>query len=64
MNPPSVPSGATIIYDDALSSQYKDNNHSISLQQNDNLTSWLHGLHSRTMSAGPANTFYNYSGQN
>ncbi|XP_073140421.1 uncharacterized protein [Henckelia pumila] len=64
MNPPSVPSGATLSYDDALSSQYKDNNRSISLQQNDNSTSWLHGLNSRTMSAVPANTFYNYPGQN
>ncbi|XP_073297399.1 uncharacterized protein [Primulina huaijiensis] len=64
MNPPSVPSGATLSYDDALGSQYKDNNRPISLQQNDNSTSWLHGLNSRTMSAVPANTFYNYPGQN
>lgn len=33
MNPPSAPSGATLSYDDALSSQYKDNNRSVSLQQ-------------------------------
>ncbi|XP_073272601.1 uncharacterized protein [Primulina huaijiensis] len=64
MNPPSVPSGATLSYDGALSSQYKDNNRSVSLQQNDNSTSWLHGLNSRTTSAVPANTFYNYLGQN
>lgn len=33
MNPPSAPAGSSIGYDDVLSSQYKDNNHLLSLQQ-------------------------------
>lgn len=33
------------------------------LQQNENSGLWLHGPGSRTMSAHPANTYYNYQGQ-
>lgn len=33
LNPPAAPAGTTIGYDDVLSSQYKDGNHLISLQQ-------------------------------
>jgi hypothetical protein len=33
LNPPSAPTGTTIGYDDVISSQYKDNNHLMSLQQ-------------------------------
>lgn len=33
MNPPAGPAGATISYEDLLSSQYKDSSHLISLQQ-------------------------------
>lgn len=33
MNPPSGPAGSNIGYDDVMSSQYKDSNHLISLQQ-------------------------------
>lgn len=33
MNPPAGPAGATMSYEDLLSSQYKDTNHLISLQQ-------------------------------
>ncbi|KAE8700569.1 hypothetical protein F3Y22_tig00110556pilonHSYRG00322 [Hibiscus syriacus] len=32
-NPPTAPAGTTIAYDDILSSQYKDSNHLMSLQQ-------------------------------
>ncbi|EEF42715.1 conserved hypothetical protein [Ricinus communis] len=61
----SVPAGGTTIgYDDGLSSQYKDGNHLISLQQNDNSAMWVHGPGSRTMSAVPASTYYSFQGQN
>ncbi|KAG8385343.1 hypothetical protein BUALT_Bualt03G0032900 [Buddleja alternifolia] len=65
MNPPAAPSGTTLSYDDVLSSQYKDNSHLVSLQQqqNENAAMWLHGANSRTMSAVPASTYYNYQGQ-
>ncbi|XWS15928.1 hypothetical protein CRYUN_Cryun34aG0043800 [Craigia yunnanensis] len=33
LNPPTAPAGTTIGYDDVLSSQYKDSNHLMSLQQ-------------------------------
>ncbi|CAA0823696.1 Kinase-related protein of unknown function (DUF1296 [Striga hermonthica] len=61
MNSPS--SGTSLSYDDVLSTQYKDNSHLVSLQQNDNLGTWLHGLNSRTMSGLPASTYYNYHQQ-
>ncbi|GAV79585.1 DUF1296 domain-containing protein [Cephalotus follicularis] len=60
MNPPTT--GTTIGYDDVLSSQYKDANHLMSLQQNDNM--WVHGHGSRTMSAVPGSTYYSFQGQN
>ncbi|GMP73810.1 hypothetical protein CsSME_00031432 [Camellia sinensis var. sinensis] len=61
--PPAAPGPTTIGYDDILSSQYKDSNHSISLQQNENLAMWVHGLGSRIMSAVPASTYYSFQGQ-
>lgn len=64
LNPPTAPGGTTIGYDDVLSSQYKDGNHLISLQQNDNSAMWVHGPGSRTMSAVPASTYYSFQGQN
>ncbi|KAL0305540.1 UNVERIFIED_CONTAM: hypothetical protein Sradi_5971300 [Sesamum radiatum] len=64
MNPPAGPSGTTLSYDDVLNSQYKDSSHLVSLQQNENPALWLHGANSRTMSAVPASTYYNYQGQN
>ncbi|KAL2524312.1 Kinase-related protein of unknown function (DUF1296) [Abeliophyllum distichum] len=64
MNPPAAPSGTNLSYDDVLSSQYKDSSHLISLQQNENSAMWLHGPNSRTVSAVPASTYYNYQGQN
>ncbi|XP_021676328.2 uncharacterized protein LOC110661852 isoform X3 [Hevea brasiliensis] len=64
LNPPTAPGGTTIGYDDVLSSQYKDGNHLISLQQNENSAMWVHGPGSRTMSAVPASTYYSFQGQN
>ncbi|KDP21205.1 hypothetical protein JCGZ_21676 [Jatropha curcas] len=64
LNPPAAPGGTTLGYDDVLSSQYKDGNHLISLQQNDNSAMWVHGPGSRTMSAVPASTYYSFQGQN
>jgi hypothetical protein len=65
MNPPAGPAGATMSYEDLLSSQYKDTNHLISLQQGENPAMWLHGgPGSRTMSALQANhPYYSYQGQ-
>ncbi|KAG6407230.1 hypothetical protein SASPL_130216 [Salvia splendens] len=61
----AAPSGTNnISYDDVLrEQQYKDNLLSLQ-QQNENSAMWLHGLNSRTMSAVPASTYYNYQGQN
>ncbi|XP_061354215.1 uncharacterized protein LOC133298854 [Gastrolobium bilobum] len=64
LNPPAAPTGATIGYDDIISSQFKDNNHMISLQQNENSPMWVHGPGSRTMSAVPPSTYYSLQGQN
>ncbi|KAE8720031.1 hypothetical protein F3Y22_tig00109923pilonHSYRG00141 [Hibiscus syriacus] len=65
LNPPAAPAGTTIGYDDVLSSQYKDSNHLMSLQQqNENSAMWIHGPGSRTMSAVPASTYYGFQGQN
>ncbi|XP_031284503.1 GBF-interacting protein 1-like [Pistacia vera] len=64
LNTPAAPAGTTIGYDDVLSSQYKDSNHLISLQQNDNSGMWVHGPGSRTMSAVPPSTYYSFQGQN
>ncbi|KAH9797621.1 RNA polymerase II degradation factor-like protein (DUF1296) [Citrus sinensis] len=64
LNTPTAPAGTTMGYDDVLGSQYKDNNHLISLQQNDNSAMWVHGPGSRTMSAVPASTYYSFQGQN
>ncbi|PON41739.1 GBF-interacting protein [Parasponia andersonii] len=65
VNPPTAPAGTTIGYEDVLSSQYKDANHLMSLQQqNDNSAMWVHGPGSRAMSAVPASTYYGFQGQN
>ncbi|KAM3748572.1 hypothetical protein ACB098_05G118900 [Castanea mollissima] len=63
LNPPAAPTGTTVGYDDVLSSQYKDSNHLMSLQQNDNSAMWVHGPGSRTVSALPS-TYYSFQGQN
>ncbi|XP_052181668.1 uncharacterized protein LOC127794532 isoform X2 [Diospyros lotus] len=64
VNPPPAPGASSISYDDMLSSQYKENNHLISLQQNENSAMWVHGPGSRTMSAVPASTYYSFQGLN
>ncbi|KAJ8761327.1 hypothetical protein K2173_001383 [Erythroxylum novogranatense] len=64
LNAPTASGGTTIGYDDVLSSQYKDSNHLVSLQQNENSASWVHGPGSRTMSAAPASNYYGFQGQN
>ncbi|XP_039033961.1 uncharacterized protein LOC120169959 isoform X3 [Hibiscus syriacus] len=65
LNPPTAPAGTTIGYNDVLSSQYKDINHLMSLQQqNENSAMWIHGPGSRTMSSVPASTYYSFQGQN
>ncbi|RDX66035.1 GBF-interacting protein 1 [Mucuna pruriens] len=63
LNPPVAPTSTTIGYDDVINSQYKDNNHMISLQ-NENSPMWVHGPSSRTMSAVPPSTYYSFQGQN
>ncbi|CAI8618760.1 unnamed protein product, partial [Vicia faba] len=51
LNPSGAPTSTTIGYDDVISSQYKDNSHMISLQQqNENNPMWVQGPGSRTMS--------------
>ncbi|CAI0452155.1 unnamed protein product [Linum tenue] len=64
LNPPAAPAGTNIGYDDVLNSQYKDSNHLMSLQQNENSAMWIHSHGSRTMSTAPANSYYNFQGQN
>ncbi|KAJ4869239.1 hypothetical protein Rs2_49212 [Raphanus sativus] len=59
----SAPTG----YEDVLSSQYKESNHLLALQhqqqQNENSAMWHHGHGTRTMSGVPANTYYNLQAQ-
>ncbi|XP_022978644.1 uncharacterized protein LOC111478557 [Cucurbita maxima] len=64
LNPPTAPAGSSIGYEDAISSQYKESNHLLSLQQNENPAMWIHGPGSRTMSAVPASAYYSLQGQN
>ncbi|XP_020220614.1 uncharacterized protein LOC109803447 isoform X2 [Cajanus cajan] len=64
LNPPAAPTGTSIGYEDVLNSQFKDNNHMISLQQNENSPMWVQGPGSRTMSAVPPSTYYSLQGQN
>ncbi|CAL9152046.1 unnamed protein product [Musa hybrid cultivar] len=49
---------------EALSLQYKEGSHYMPLQQNENPAMWVQGAGSRTVSALPASTFYNYQGHN
>ncbi|XP_038987496.1 uncharacterized protein LOC103714980 isoform X2 [Phoenix dactylifera] len=64
LNPTTVSASTTIGLEEALSSQYKEANHYMPLQQADNTAMWVHGAGSRTMSALPASTFYSFQGQN
>ncbi|XP_068666554.1 GBF-interacting protein 1-like [Aristolochia californica] len=63
LNPSSSPA-STIGYEDVISSQYKDSNHYVPLQQNEGSAVWVPGPGSRTMSALPGSTFYSFQGQN
>lgn len=50
--------------DEALSSQLKEANHYMALQQSDNSAMWLHGAAgSRAVSAVPPGNFYGFQGQ-
>ncbi|KAF8408966.1 hypothetical protein HHK36_005036 [Tetracentron sinense] len=64
LNPSATSASTTIGYDDIISSQYKEANHLLPLQQNESSALWLHGPSSRTMSAVPAGTYYSFQGQN
>ncbi|XP_058200666.1 uncharacterized protein LOC131315557 isoform X2 [Rhododendron vialii] len=63
MNTSTSSGPTTISYDDLMASQYKDSNHLISLQQNENSPMWVHGAGSRTLSPVPSSTYYSYQGQ-
>ncbi|XP_043689079.1 uncharacterized protein LOC122640044 isoform X2 [Telopea speciosissima] len=63
LNPSATPPSTSMGYDDVMSSQYKDSNHYVPLQQNENSAIWVHGPGSRTVSALPANTYYSIQGQ-
>ncbi|XP_009102862.1 uncharacterized protein LOC103828968 isoform X2 [Brassica rapa] len=61
LNQQSAPPGTTMGYEDA---QYKESNHLLApQQQNENSAMWHHGHGSRTMSGVPANTYYNLQAQ-
>ncbi|CAL0325034.1 unnamed protein product [Lupinus luteus] len=64
LNQSAAPTSTTIGYDDVLNSQYKDNDHMVSLQQNENPPMWIHGAGSRTMSAPSPSAYYSIQGQN
>ncbi|THU59432.1 hypothetical protein C4D60_Mb07t02090 [Musa balbisiana] len=64
LNHATASASTTIGFDEALSLQYKEGSHYMPLQQSENPAMWIHGVGSRTMSALPASTFYNYPGQN
>ncbi|XP_065049487.1 uncharacterized protein LOC103992822 isoform X4 [Musa acuminata AAA Group] len=64
LNHTTASASTTIGFDEALSLQYKEGSHYMPLQQSENPAMWIHGAGSRTMSALPASTFYNYPGQN
>ncbi|GMH30233.1 hypothetical protein Nepgr_032076 [Nepenthes gracilis] len=63
-NPPTAPSGTSTVYENILSSQYKDSNHMLSLpQQNENSPLWVLGPGSRAAPAVPAGTYYSFHRQ-
>ncbi|KAI0524731.1 hypothetical protein KFK09_004115 [Dendrobium nobile] len=64
LNPSSTPTSTTLGFSEALSSQYKEVAHYLSLQQNENSPMWVHGGISRAVSSLPPNTFYSFQGQN
>ncbi|XP_076949622.1 uncharacterized protein LOC143622309 isoform X2 [Bidens hawaiensis] len=64
VNQPAGPAGSNLSYDDVLNAHYKENSQLLSLQQNENPATWVHGAGSRTMSAVPGSTYYGFQGQN
>ncbi|XP_076960362.1 uncharacterized protein LOC143636732 isoform X2 [Bidens hawaiensis] len=64
VNQPAGPSGSTLNYDDVLNAHYKDNSQLLSLQQNENPATWVHGAGSRQMPGVQASTYYGFQGQN
>uniref|UniRef100_A0A453F6H7 GBF-interacting protein 1 N-terminal domain-containing protein n=1 Tax=Aegilops tauschii subsp. strangulata TaxID=200361 RepID=A0A453F6H7_AEGTS len=60
----SASPATTMGIDEALSSQFKEANHYMALQQSDNSAMWLHGAAgSRAVSAVPPGNFYGFQGQ-
>ncbi|CDJ26391.1 hypothetical protein CFC21_041655 [Triticum aestivum] len=60
----SASPATTMGIDEALSSQLKEANHYMALQQSDNSAMWLHGAAgSRAVSAVPPGNFYGFQGQ-
>ncbi|XP_051210520.1 uncharacterized protein [Lolium perenne] len=63
----STPSATTSLgFDGSMPSQYKEGNHYVSLQQqqqSENTAMWMHGAGSRGMLPLAANTMYGYQGQ-
>ncbi|XP_065001904.1 uncharacterized protein LOC135635024 isoform X3 [Musa acuminata AAA Group] len=64
LNHTTASTNTMIGLDEALSLQHREASHHIPLQQSENPAMWIHGAGSRTMSALPTSTFYNYPGQN
>ncbi|XP_076931133.1 uncharacterized protein LOC143596172 [Bidens hawaiensis] len=64
VNQPAGPSGSSLNYDDVLNAYYKDNSQLLSLQQNENPATWVHGAGSRQMPGVQASTYYGFQGQN
>ncbi|WOK91538.1 hypothetical protein Cni_G00229 [Canna indica] len=60
LNHTTASASTTMGFDEALSLQYKEGGHYLPIQQSENPAMWMHGAGSRTMSALPANNFYNY----
>ncbi|KQK09067.1 uncharacterized protein LOC100846506 isoform X2 [Brachypodium distachyon] len=54
--------GTTMGLDEALSTQFKEANHYMALQQSDNSAMWLHGA--AASRAVPPSNFYGFQGQN
>ncbi|XP_062232240.1 uncharacterized protein LOC133929487 isoform X2 [Phragmites australis] len=63
LNQSTASATTTLGFDGTVSSQYKDGNQFISLQQSENPAMWMHGAGSRAMPPLAANTLYGYHGQ-
>ncbi|KAL5231018.1 hypothetical protein ABZP36_029794 [Zizania latifolia] len=64
LNQNATSASTNLGFDEALSTQYKDPNQYMALQQGDNSAMWLHGAGSRAASAAlPPSHFYGFQGQ-